>query len=59
MPPLALGLLIATATALVFVGCLFLIRSLDMGQWGDIIAVLVVGIGIRFGIFYIWRRFGR
>lgn len=59
MPRIALGVLIATTTALIFASCLFLIRWLDMGQSGDIIAFIAVAIGIRFSIFYVWRRFTR
>jgi hypothetical protein len=59
LPRIVLGLLIGVTTALVFAGCLFLIGRLDLGQWGDIIAVLAVAVCIRFLIFKVWRRFGR
>jgi len=59
LPRIVLGVLIGITTALVFASCLFLIGWLDLGQWGDIIAVLVVAVSIRFAIFNVWRRFGR
>jgi len=59
LPRIVLGFLLGITTALVFASCLFLIEWLDLGQWSDIIAVLVVAVCIRYAIFKVWRRFGR
>ena len=59
MPRIALGILIALATARVFAGCLFVIGWVELGEWGTIIAALAAAIGIRYGIHQVWRRFGR
>ena len=59
MPRIALGILIAIATALVFAGCLFVIGWLELGEWGTIIAALAAAIGIRYGIHQGGRRCGR